>query len=451
MTEPENKLNILIIGAGDRGNLFANLAINYNAKVVAVADPVQKRRELMAETCDIPLERIFSTGEKALKSGLPFDAVYIASPDKSHYRQAKLALKRGYNVLLEKPMSTTAKECINLIKEQEKSGKTLAIFHVLRYAPFFQEIKKILDSGELGKVLNIDLEENIGYWHFAHSFVRGNWRKEEGSSPIILAKSCHDLDIIAWLADSEPEMIYSTGSLKVFKPENAPATSTERCTDGCPVKDCIYDARKFYLNHKEVKWPYRVISPEDTSESARLKALQEGQYGRCVFKCGNDVLDNQEVIIEFENGIKANFLLRMGGEQPTRRITIQCEKGEISGNLWKGKINKVFYTGRREEIVQEEISTEELGSHGGGDPRLVKDFLNTIRSQSHEESLTSAKKSLQSHLIAFASEISRKLGRFGKPIKYKTFLDKLVTTRKYKKYRGKNKRYNKRLKKSKRK
>jgi len=420
------KLNCLIIGAGDRGTLFGKITSHYDAIVVAVAEHNEKRRDLLADQHDIPPDRIFETGEKALNSGLPFDVVVITTQDKSHFKLAKLALQNGYNVLLEKPMATTAKDCISLIKEQEKSGKNLAIGHVLRYAPFFQKIKKIIDSEELGKVLNIDVTEDIGYWHFAHSYVRGNWRKESESSPIVLAKSCHDLDIIAWLANSTPKTIYSRGSLEVFKKSNAPKTSKKRCTDGCPVKDCLYDARKFYLKHGvTVNWPYSTISPEDLTEAGREKAIKEGPYGKCVFKCDNDVCDNQDVIIEFENGVKSNFALRSGGENSTRKILIQFERGEIAGNLLRGKINLIRYTGRKDEGIEKEIDTQQLGSHGGGDPILVKQFFDNIRSQNNKATLTSAQESLQSHLIAFAAESSRKEGKHGKVINFKEYMKKL--------------------------
>jgi len=420
------KLNCLVVGTGDRGQRFCTNIGKLGGKVAAIAESDEKKRDFVADKYDIPTDLIFEEGEDAIKADLPFDAVYIATPDKTHAKLAILSLKKGYNVLLEKPMATSPKDCIKIIEAQEKSGKSLAICHVLRYAPFFQTIKKLADSGELGKILAIDLVEEVGYWHFAHSYVRGNWRKEEESSPVILAKSCHDLDILSWLAESEPESVISKGDLTIFKKENAPQTSTERCTIDCPVKDCIYDARKFYLNHKgEVKWPYNVISPTDVNEEARLKAISEGPYGRCVFKCDNNVCDFQEVLIYFKNGVRANFVLRAGGAQPTRRITVYFERGEVSGNMWKGKINKVTYSGRRGEDKVENLDTQQLGSHGGGDPRLIKDFFETIRSQNSEHALTSAQKSLQSHLMAFAAEKSRKMGKHGRIIDYDRFVREL--------------------------
>lgn len=421
----EIKLNCLVIGLGDRGSRFCESIPELGGKVVAIADPDPKKRDFFADKHDIPTELMFEMGEDAIESELPFDAIYIATPDKNHYKLAVSALKKGYNVLLEKPMAPKPSQCIKIIKAQEKSGKSLAVCHVLRYAPFFQTIKKIAKSGELGKIIAIDLIEEVGYWHFAHSYVRGNWRKEEDASPVILAKSCHDLDIISWLASSIPKTIFSKGDLTIFKKENAPPTSTERCTLDCPVKDCIFDARKFYLKHKgEIKWPYNVISQTDTSEKARLNAIKEGPYGKCVFQCDNNVCDHQEVLIYFENGIRANFVLRAGGAQPTRRITVYFERGCISGNMWRGKLTKTTYTGRREEPIVEEIDTTQLGSHGGGDSRLIKDFFETIKSQNSKDNLTSAQRSLQSHLMAFVAEISRKSSKHGKPIDFKEYIRK---------------------------
>ncbi len=417
----EIKLNCLVIGLGDRGSRFCNNIPDLGGKVVAIADPDIKKRDFFAEKYDIPSELAFEMGEDALESELPFDAIYIATPDKTHTQLAITALRKGYNVLLEKPMALKPSQCIKIIKAQEKSGKSLAVCHVLRYAPFFKGIKQVAQSGELGKIISIDLVEEVGYWHFAHSYVRGNWRREDEASPVILAKSCHDLDIISWLADSTPKSIFSKGSLNIFKKENAPPASTDRCIN-CPVEDCIFDARKFYLNHRgEIKWPYNVISPTDTSEKAREKAIEEGPYGKCVYKCDNDVCDFQEVLTYFKNGVRANFVLRAGGSQPTRRITVYFERGKISGNMWRGKLTKTTYSGRRNEDVEEEIDTNQLGGHGGGDPRLIKDFFETIKSQNSKDNLTSAQRSLQSHLMAFVAEISRKAGKHGKPIDFKQY------------------------------
>lgn len=406
-----NNPRILIIGAGERGNAHAyNTRKNNLGKIIAVADPNKERRKTMAERYRIPKENIFESGEQALKKKLEFEGVYITTQDKSHYNLATSALEKGYNVLLEKPMATTPKECIEIIKAQEKYKKNLTVCHVLRYAPFFQTIKNITDSKELGEIQNIDLTEKIAYWHFAHSYVRGNWRKEKESSPIILSKSCHDLDIISWLINSKPQTVFSQGSLRFFKKENAPKNSLERCTDGCQV-DCLWDARKFYLNQREnAPWPYKTISLTNTSEKARKKAIEKGQYGKCVFKCDNDVCDTQDVLIGFEKEIRANFMLRSGGDDLTRKIYIQFEKGEIYGDLRTGEIIKIKYNARKDQIKKQKINIKAKGGHGGGDERLIENFIKSLKTN-FKENLTSARKSLQSHLLAFASEKSRHSGK----------------------------------------
>ena len=414
------KLKTLIIGAGERGNAFVSYidSSELNVQITGVADPIKERREILAKNYSIPENRSFETGEEALKEKEDYDVVYIATPDKTHTRLAILALEKGYNVLLEKPMATNPKECAQIVESQKKSGKSLAVCHVLRYAPFFQKIKSIVSSGELGKIKSIDITEKVGYWHFPHSFVRGNWRKESESGPTILTKSCHDMDIISWLMESEPKSVFSEGGLKYFKKENAPENSADRCVD-CPIEDCVFDARKLYLDHEEPRFPHNAISIEDQSEEGREKAIKEGPYGRCAWKCDNDVADTQEVIIEFEDGTRATFSLRWGGEEMTRKMNIQFEKGEINGDLFSGQLRKTIYSGRRSENEIIEIGTRMLGSHGGGDPILIQGFIDSITSNNPQHNLTSAEKSLRSHLLAFAAEESRKSKKIISFKKYK--------------------------------
>lgn len=423
-------IEVLLIGTGARAEAYmrhiekGNLPI----KIKAIAEIIEERRNYFGEKHQIPKERRKNSGEEALDEKEKYDAVIITTPDNTHYKLAIRALKKNYNVLLEKPMATNAKDCINLIKEQQRSGKILAICHVLRYAPFFTEIKKITLEQELGKLLNVDLIEDIGYWHFAHSYVRGNWRKESLASPIILAKSCHDLDILTWIVDSEANSVFSRGKRSYFNLKNKPKNSTKRCID-CPVLDCPFNAKRFYLNQGENPgWPFSAISQEDPSEKGREKALKETNYGKCVYQSDNDVCDNQDVIIEFKNEVNVNFALRFGGPVSTRRITLNYEKGQIIGDLNSGTIKKTIYTGRKDEIETKEIKFENKGGHGGGDPILLKEFIKIIQENDIERNITSAQRSLESHLIAFAAEKSRKSEDFEKLIKMDKF-KKSITSR----------------------
>ncbi len=408
------KLSTLVIGAGDRGNKVIHRARDM-LEVTAVAEPNDEKRNAYADKHNVERRNRFVVGEAALNAGLGVDMVYIATPDKTHRDLAVQALENGYNVLLEKPMATTEQDCRDIIEAQKESESALSVCHVLRYAPFFTTLKTLVDSKELGDVLGIDLTEEVGSWHFAHSYVRGNWNQEAQSSPVILAKSCHDLDLLSWFANSEAESVVSTGGLDHFNWLHSPEDAPQRCTDGCKV-DCRYDARKFYLGKHTVNdeglvtWPFNVISV-DTSEEARQKAIEEGPYGRCVYKSDNDVCDNQDVSIKFRNGINADFRLRSRGPYPERKITIYFENGDVLGSFHEAKIIKTTYSGRAKGNKAEEIALEKLPGHGGGDELMVRNFIDLIQSGDPGLNKTSAGLSLQSHLIAFAAEESRKTGK----------------------------------------
>ena len=422
-------IKLLIIGAGSRGMYkFGELLKreDINAKVIAVAEPNKEKRDKMASEHNIVPELCFETGEKALEKEKFCDAVLISTPDRSHHLFAISALEKGYSILLEKPMASNPMECVDILKAQKKSKNLLSVCHVLRYSSFFQEIKKLLDSKVLGNILTVDLLEEIGYWHFAHSYVRGNWRRKQTSGPVILTKSCHDLDILTWLMESDVSTIASAGSLKYFKQANAPKGPTSRCVDDCVVKtSCPYNAEKLYLNPKDpslVGWPQNVVSPVDKSIKSRKKALKEGPYGRCVFKCDNNVCDNQEVIIRFKNGVKARFTLIAFGSKPTRKIKFYLENGEIHGDLAEGSIKIVNYKGSEEcdEIKRIEVGAK--GGHGGGDEHLLKSFIKAIEKKNDKYNLTSAEMSLQGHLMCFAAEESRMKG---KPVNFQKYKKKL--------------------------
>lgn len=420
-------IKALVIGTGSRAEAYMKHIVGKDLpiKIVAIAEIIKERRDYVGKKYKIPEEQRFETGEQAISKGGEYDIVIITTPDKTHHNLAISSLENGYNVLLEKPMATTAKECIDIVKAQQKSGKILAICHVLRYAPFFKEIKKITEEKELGKLQNVNLIEDVSYWHFAHSYVRGNWRKEEESSPIILAKSCHDLDILTWITESEADIVFSRGSLNYFKKENKPDNSSDKCIE-CPVLDCPYNSKRFYLNQEDGSlWPYDSISQEDPSEEGRKKSIATTRYGKCVFQSDNDVCDNQDVLIEFKNGVNANFSLRAGGAYSTRRITLNYEKGQITGDLSEGVITKTTYTGKKDEHENKEIRFESKGGHGGGDLIMLKEVIKLIENNNSEENITSAQRSLESHLIAFASEESRKSDEHGKPISMKEFKENL--------------------------
>jgi len=376
------------------------------AEIVAVAEPHALRRQAAAKAFSISPEHVYDSAEGLLKAGRLGDALIIASMDRDHYRQAMAAMDLGYHLLLEKPVSPDPLECLRIAKKAEETGRTVTVCHVLRYAPFFKTLKAIIDSGELGRVVSIVHNENVGNFHMAHSFVRGNWRKSFESSPIIMQKSCHDMDLLVWLTGSEAEQVSSFGQLTYFKEENAPQGSTARCLD-CPAADgCRYDARKCYLPIAG-NWPAAVLTL-DQSEEGLMKAIAEGPYGRCVFRCDNDVCDHQIVNIQFKNGITAAFSLSAFTNRISRTIKVMCEHGEIRGSDYDNRIEIIPFvsTGVGETNARTVFPGQTSGGHNGGDDGLMRDFLKLLKNNS-SDAATSIARSVESHLIACAAEASR--------------------------------------------
>jgi hypothetical protein len=302
----------VLVGAGNRGTYaYAPYALEYpdELRFVAVAEPHPVRRERFARAHNIPPERQFNTWEELLAQGQIADVLFNMTQDQTHYPSTIAALKAGYDVLLEKPMATRLEHVVDLVQTAERLGRLLQICHVLRYTAIFSALHEILASGRLGDIVTVEHRENVVYWHMAHSFVRGNWRNVATSSPMILAKCCHDFDILYWNLGRPAKRLQSFGSLIHFRPENAPAGATPRCTDGCPVEDCPFDARRIYLNMDYHDWPVSVITEDTGSAEARRQALATGPYGRCVYRCDNDVVDHQTVNMELENGISVVLVM----------------------------------------------------------------------------------------------------------------------------------------------
>ena len=442
-----------MIGAGNRGkDVYGNYAL-YNPQdleFVAVAEPNPIRKDLFAQAHAIPQSNQYETWEDLLQSKIA-DAAFICTQDQMHSAPAIKALELGYDVLLEKPMATRLEECIQLANKAEEMNKQLRIAHVLRYAPFFQKVYEIIQSGKLGDIITIDHRENVSYWHMAHSFVRGHWAKEKSSSPMILAKSCHDLDILYWLVGCFPKKISSFGSLKYFTPENAPLGAKDRCLDGCTVADsCKYYAPRIYidiipllriaqlggtgmvrfvanlaLNRPKLfsrlkkfpifrqvteyrDWPVSTIT-EDYTIKGKWEALSNGPYGRCVYFADNDVVDHQVTIIEFENGVTSTFTMHGFSHLEGRTIRIDGTQGTLIGEFLASGEKLILYDHFNETekvIIGQKVDLDAEIGHGGGDIGLIKSFIRSLQLDS-EEPLTSAKSSLESHIMAFAAEKAR--------------------------------------------
>lgn len=399
-----SKIRVGLIGAGQRGkDIYGNYALinPEHIEFVAVAEPNEIKRKEFSEKHNIKPEYQFESWEQLLEKDKFCDAVVIATPDRTHFEPAKLALKSGYHILLEKPMSSIPEEVMKLGMLAKENNKVFMICHVLRYTPFFNTIKKIIDSGEIGDIMSIQHNENIGYFHFGHSFVRGNWRNSNLSSSLMLQKSCHDMDILLWLVGSPCRKIASFGELSYFKKERKPEGAGDRCVE-CSIEDkCPYSAVKLYYNNVG-RWPTTAIVEIQTIDEVK-KAVAKGPYGRCVYNCDNNVVDHQSTILEFENNVTATFNLSAFTNQVNRTLKIMGTKGEIRAIDSKNEIEvQLFDTNERKVVNPKQIT----GGHGGGDTGIMEDFISLILSNKGK-ALTSANVSVQSHMMAFAAEESR--------------------------------------------
>ncbi len=418
-TEPSPAIRVVIVGAGARGNrVFADLIDREPTEfeLVGVVEPHEGRRETFRRRYGIAAEHAFDSLTDFLAVERFGDIVFICTPDITHYAHARAVSEAGYDILLEKPIATNLADCLALIDVQHTHGNRIYVAHVLRYSPFFQAVKRIIASGELGQIREIELHENIGHWHFAHSYVRGNWSREATSGPVLLTKSSHDLDILHWLVGERVESVVSYGGLHYFREENAPPEAADRCVD-CPLQDsCLYSATRFYLEGGSA-WPYNVIADGPDDLESRRQAIATGPYGRCVWKSDNDVCDQQTVLLRFTSGIQGTFGLHALTAENTRTLRILFDRAELTGNVLRGELSISHFTGVPERFSLEEVELPAVNdSHGGGDLRLLQILGEHLTDGSHEGLMTSLEASLPSHALAFLAEESRKEGAVKKPI-----------------------------------
>lgn len=402
-------MKYIVIGAGSRGTIYGSWANAHGIEIAAIADIRPDRLKKAASDWNVSEDRCFTNVNQLFALGKIADAALICTQDRDHYGHAMAALNCGYDILLEKPISPDPKECLDIENTAKALGRKVTVCHVLRYTNFWGTIKNVLVSGELGKIVAIKHSENIGNYHMAHSFVRGNWRNTATSAPIILAKSCHDLDLLLWLTDSHCTKVSAFGGLSYFKEANAPENAADRCLD-CPVENCRFHAWKVYQPTLG-GWPSDIVCLEQTEE-ALLEALKTGPYGRCVYHCDNDVCDHMSVAMEFENGITATFSLTAQTSACFRQIYIMCEDGEIEAD---GRTQQIVIrrhvSNQAETFDERTINIRTNGSgHGGGDDGIMEDFASVLKSDS-VNSRSSISRSVESHLMAFAMEESRLTGK----------------------------------------
>ena len=402
-------MKYVVIGAGSRGTIYGSWAHGHGIGIAAIAEVRPDRLAEAGRLWNVPADRCFTDAADLFSLGKIADAAIIATLDRDHYGHVMQALDCGYDVLLEKPISPDPRECMEIEHKANSLGRKITVCHVLRYTNFWGCLKNVIDSGEVGKVVAIKHSENIGNFHMAHSFVRGNWRNDSLSSPIILQKSCHDLDILLWLTGAHCTKVAAFGSLSYFKEANAPAGSTDRCVT-CPAAEkCRFEAKKCYLPTLGT-WPTDVVCLEQTEE-ALMDALKDGPYGRCVYRCDNNVCDHMSMILEFDNEVTATFSLTAQTGPCHREIRIMCEDGEIIGDDSKREILIRKHVSSPTDTFEERIiHVRTNGSgHGGGDAGIMEDFTASLSAGEQTRSAISA--SVESHLMACALEESRLTGR----------------------------------------
>lgn len=415
--ELEQPVRVVLIGAGHRGSIYAEYAKKSprEMRIVGVADPNNVRRQRIAQAHGVPAERCFTDWKGVFEhDGQPVtkwaDAVIIATPDRLHTAPCLAALALGYDVLIEKPIAPSEAECRQILAAAQASGRIVGVCHVLRYTPYFRELKALLDAGMIGQVVSVQHLEPIEHTHMSHSYVRGNWRKSQEATPIILAKSCHDTDIIRWLVGDTAAEVHCFGNLKWFTSANAPEGSTERCTDGCAVeRSCPYSALQIYYRDRKRLYVFDLPPDEKQWGPLIMQGLNTTDYGRCVYRMDNDQPDHLTVNILFANGVTAGFSMEALVSYEGRRTRIMGSMGDIVGDMESFTLTS-FKDGKRKSWSMK------TDAHGGGDHRLVKDWVQAVGQKNPALLSSSVEVSVESHLIAYAAEKSR-LDRTIEPVK----------------------------------
>ncbi|XP_053546396.1 uncharacterized protein LOC128638464 [Bombina bombina] len=417
--EPEENnlkcVEALIVGAGSRGRCYSNFAVEFpkRMKVVGVADPRSCAREYLKTKHNISEDKLFEDWREAAEKEKFADAVIIATPDRLHKEPTIAFARKGYQILLEKPMAVTAEDCSEIVSVCKETGVMLAVGHVMRYHPVSRKIKELIDSGLVGDVVHIQHMEPVGYWHFAHSFVRGNWRNEKESTFSLLAKSCHDIDLICYWMGRRCVKVSSFGTLSHFTKENKPKGASSRCLDCSIEETCPYSAKKIYLKtaaRGNFSWPVDVVCSNGVFDIESLtEALRTGPYGRCVYDCDNDVVTNQVVNMEFEGGLTAAFtMIAFTKDMGARSTTVYGSKGELHCK-GGGPIEVYSFANRTTSSYHGKSAfvPTSLGSHGGADYHLMDSFISAVANNDPSIIQTGPDDTLRSHLLVFEAEKSR--------------------------------------------
>ncbi|PVU94887.1 hypothetical protein BB561_002203 [Smittium simulii] len=415
-------VTVIIIGAGIRGNIYASYSqlCPDKMKVVGVVDTNAQKRDVIAKIYNIPSQFEFSSVDDLIKAGKLADAVVISTLDQTHSEITVKMANEKYNILLEKPMAVSVEDCKAIHEAAIKNNIILSVCHVMRYTPNYSEVMRIVESGMLGEIYSVQHLEAIGNTHFAHSFVRGNWRKQEETSFSLMTKSIHDIDLINWfMQGSKCTKVSSFGSLSHFKKDKKPIDAGDalRCVDCAFESECAYSAKKIYLDparQGNTGWPLNAITQVVDIENIG-NAITRGPYGRCVYECDNDVCDNQVVNFEFEGGKTASFtMIAFTEDLCVRKTKIYGSKGELHSD---GDHQVKFFDFKTREttiIYPHELEQYNMYSgmnnHGGGDYGVISSFIDSLILQTPKLNKSDSLESLTSHILTFAAEKSRLTG-----------------------------------------
>ena len=409
------RISVAILGTGSRGCVFGKEMQNNSEcyELAAVCDINPKQLEKAKKLFGLSDEQIFSD-EESFFSEKRADLMVIATHDKYHARQGVRAMKMGYDVFMEKPISDSREEINDLLKTQKETGKVVMVCHELRYGPAFVKLHDLITDNAIGEVVAIDAMERVVYWHQAQAYVRIQSEVNDVAHPIILAKCSHDLDLLQYYAGAQCDTVSSVGDLKFFRIQNAPKDSTERCLD-CPhVDTCAFSAKRIYIDGwkekgcPEFEWPFNKVSSKiPTDELSLYDGLRNTYFGKCVFRCGVEsnkhVVDHQLVQMMFKNGVAATLKMVFAGE-PGRRINIFGTHGELLLDE-RNETIEVYRYGEKKEIIEFKTLIEGGHSHGGGDNIIVKDLYSVLNGGG--ESRTLLTDSIEAHLMGISAEESR--------------------------------------------
>ena len=413
------RYTVAILGTGARGaDTYGKLIQSLPEKfeIVALCDLKQDRLTRWGKEFGVQEENLFLDENEFFKEKRA-DLLVIGTQDKDHFGHAVKAFKAGYNILVEKPLTDSRDECIQLLNAQKQYGGKALVCHVLRYAPAFLKAAELIEGGEIGKLVTIQAYERVGYWHQAHSYVRGNWRDTTKSTPMILAKCCHDLDLIQYYAKSKCVNVSSIGGLAHFKAENASEGSATRCVECKYVDSCPYSAKRIYIDRWKSDplnnrfcpvdvWPYNVITTPPLTEEKLYDAIKSGPYGRCVYRCDNNAVDHQMTNMLFENGVTASLLMTGFNGRGGRRMVFGGTLGELVLEEQEEKITLWRYGEEAKTIDTSKLADDKGYGHGGGDYALIHSLYDMLEGKS--SSATALEASVESHLMGIAAEESRK-------------------------------------------